>query len=934
MAKQPTPMIEVVIRDEVTAGLERAKRRTQQETARDWFGGLEQSFARIGGGAQLLRREFGTLLGVTGIGAFLGGGLVAGIAKVTESLSGLAREAQQTKYTAEALGISVETMNRLTVRGMTLGQSQQEAQQSIKGLTEGLLNMQTYGRKSSEWQALLKGKGGERLGRALEAAFKRGGPEEAARLLAQQMGPMALSGQKALRDTFHLGLGFQDLFKVDQRDLAEIYELSEPEARKYAIAMTKLNIEFANVTKTLAVAVMPMFERMATGLSNFLQGPGGKMVKDFGQWLKGIDIDWDAIAKAVTKILDALVSFFGSISKILQEMNPIIQQMGGWKTVIGGLAIVLGTAGLAGWLGPVGVALGTIGAAAWVVPMLTSTANAATAETGPSEGAGKGKRLDRPGATPPGSTGTSAPGGGSGGTASPMELPAIQVKPPRSRRPERQSQNDPENAAPYRVAGGWQPPPRVQSNTEELRSEVRALKTEVAALGGFISNMPLTDESGAGSIAGFSGVLRRLSSPMGGGGGARRRGGGGGGVRPDRGGIPEGGTGRAMSRADVEALAEKHVSASGLVGFVPADGARYGIKTGSKEEWVHYFSWLAYKESGFNPRSTNTKDPGGSYGIMQVSPLDVGRHKLGGPGGSVRELYDPDTNIGVGVRLTEKLIREGGGYIRGGRPGAWQGAARSWSPLRREAPPPRDATAAPATTSPRPSVTQSPQQPRGDAEGPGFRTERNIEVEKYVGFQRAITGLHPEFQARLMAAYNAMPPEIRKSFVINEGWRSYEYQKFLKDTQRSLHRGMVARPGRSRHEGGGEFGEGGAVDIDAGPAREWLRRNGRRFGINDLRGDAPHFEFTRKDARQFDDPQNPQRLPVPGAKPEPESSDDEASNRQILFTRARQRNMGLTIRVRGPRGVKVSSESSGAVSPATIERSMDATGGGQIESPA
>jgi hypothetical protein len=76
--------------------------------------------------------------------------------------------------------------------------------------------------------------------------------------------------------------------------------------------------------------------------------------------------------------------------------------------------------------------------------------------------------------------------------------------------------------------------------------------------------------------------------------------------------------------------------------------------------------------------------------------------------------------------------------------------------------------------------------------------------------------------------------------------------------------------------------------------------------------------------------------PLPGSKPPvaPVEVNAEARNRQILFGRARARNVGLTIRVRGPRGVKVSSDSSGSVSPAVIERSMDATGGGQIESPA
>jgi hypothetical protein len=150
----------------------------------------------------------------------------------------------------------------------------------------------------------------------------------------------------------------------------------------------------------------------------------------------------------------------------------------------------------------------------------------------------------------------------------------------------------------------------------------------------------------------------------------------------------------------------------------------------------------------------------------------------------------------------------------------------------------------------------------GTGDGPGFRTANNAEVEKYVGFQRAIQGLSPEFQSRIMAAYKDMPEDIKKSFVINEGWRSKEYQSYLYNSRSG--RGMVAQPGHSRHEGGGEFGQGTAVDIDSGQAREWLRKNSGKYGIEDLAGDAPHFQIARGDDRKFFDPKNPQLLPIPG----------------------------------------------------------------------
>ena len=138
---------------------------------------------------------------------------------------------------------------------------------------------------------------------------------------------------------------------------------------------------------------------------------------------------------------------------------------------------------------------------------------------------------------------------------------------------------------------------------------------------------------------------------------------------------PEGGKG-ATSKADVRSMLEKHVEEAGLVGYVPKDGDQYGIKTGSKEEWVHFFTELAGKETSYNggPKSDNWKDPGGSHGLLQVSALDNKRHNLGLPSGNTpQELHDPNTGLRVGVHLGAKWIKEGGtiGNMR-----------KSWSPFR------------------------------------------------------------------------------------------------------------------------------------------------------------------------------------------------------------------------------------------------------------
>ena len=56
---------------------------------------------------------------------------------------------------------------------------------------------------------------------------------------------------------------------------------------------------------------------------------------------------------------------------------------------------------------------------------------------------------------------------------------------------------------------------------------------------------------------------------------------------------------------------------SPLIGYVPPDGARWGIKTGSAAEWAAFGLAVAKQESGFNTTSYNASDPGGSAGLFQ-----------------------------------------------------------------------------------------------------------------------------------------------------------------------------------------------------------------------------------------------------------------------------------------------------------------------------
>jgi hypothetical protein len=92
---------------------------------------------------------------------------------------------------------------------------------------------------------------------------------------------------------------------------------------------------------------------------------------------------------------------------------------------------------------------------------------------------------------------------------------------------------------------------------------------------------------------------------------------------------------------------------SGLVGYVPPDGARWGIKTGSAAEWAAFGLAVAKQESGLNTRSYNASDPGGSAGLFQFGQGQTQFTKGG-------DQFDPQESADAFVRSVEHYVANKG----------------------------------------------------------------------------------------------------------------------------------------------------------------------------------------------------------------------------------------------------------------------------------
>ena len=127
---------------------------------------------------------------------------------------------------------------------------------------------------------------------------------------------------------------------------------------------------------------------------------------------------------------------------------------------------------------------------------------------------------------------------------------------------------------------------------------------------------------------------------------------------------------------------------SKFIGTIPADGAKYGITTGSREEWAHMFTRLASTESGFNTNTAADINGGRSgtltsFGLYQIGSTQFDRHGGG-------DIYNPDDNTNAFVNYAEEMYfgdtyGSGGNNVIGARGGSngWLGLAAAYGPIRR-----------------------------------------------------------------------------------------------------------------------------------------------------------------------------------------------------------------------------------------------------------
>lgn len=122
-----------------------------------------------------------------------------------------------------------------------------------------------------------------------------------------------------------------------------------------------------------------------------------------------------------------------------------------------------------------------------------------------------------------------------------------------------------------------------------------------------------------------------------------------------------------MTAEQVRDLAQHEVEVQGLVGTVPIDGPKFGIKTGSAAEWAEFMTRISNAESSHNNGDTYTesfKHDGKnvvSRGLYSLSEHDAPNYGLNnGQYFTPQQLANPNVNTAAAVAIIKKLVQDGG----------------------------------------------------------------------------------------------------------------------------------------------------------------------------------------------------------------------------------------------------------------------------------
>jgi hypothetical protein len=301
---------------------------------------------------QRFKTEFRSVMQMMGATSLVGGGLVASLGLMTNALANFARQGLSLHYASQAIGVTTQQLQQLTVAGQALGLSQEQAAQGVQTALTRLADLKTLGPASSVFQALSTAARGSGVVLAKEMQEAMLGSEglvgglkvalTRARELVRQGRP---EGARFIMDALQLPFNFKDLDEVIGR-LHKRIDPNIPQMKEYMLSWTNLGISMDNIKDRIGMAVMPAFDRLINRLDEFLNT---KDVQDaltkFADWVE--QIDWNKVSAAVTPVWEGLKTIVNNFVWLFDKTDYVIKAMGlSWPTI---LTVLIGIK-FASWL--------------------------------------------------------------------------------------------------------------------------------------------------------------------------------------------------------------------------------------------------------------------------------------------------------------------------------------------------------------------------------------------------------------------------------------------------------------------------------------------------------------------------------------------------------------------------------------------------------
>ena len=322
-----TEVVRILLRDEFSAQLKEFENKIRGVARSVEMRNVQSQFKAIEGVASFGRREFNSLLTITGVTTLVSGTIVGTLAAISRQLQRVSGDALQTQYTADALEVSVERFRDLSNRLVALGVERGQAESQLERFYQSLQKLKRLRQGAPVAKELQEAAGGGQFVDAVNRALDAGGYDAAIELIVKRSKEIKNNyDRQFFWQAWQLDPRFAEIFGEQFAQVRKSIELNRPAMIAFRWAYINMVTTVQNVGARVGNAFLPIFTRMMTQFDQWLQTEPGqeflKRVEEFAKYLEGLP--WEQIEKDIREFFSALKDIIvGTAGYIVDADNKL-----------------------------------------------------------------------------------------------------------------------------------------------------------------------------------------------------------------------------------------------------------------------------------------------------------------------------------------------------------------------------------------------------------------------------------------------------------------------------------------------------------------------------------------------------------------------------------------------------------------------------------